>query len=218
MQVTSTGVLRINGERQVIENTWHRFGKEFPIPPHCDTNEVSAKFELGVLSVKFPKLITPAPTKPQQQQQQQQHSAEPEAPTPAQAQVVDNKEPISDEKEKNRTKEDEQVDQHEKKVSETTTKVESETPYKPQAKMTQRLKTRILDFNISMRSGNDDDEKGVNKLGFCGTTGGGSTRLKRGKKLMNMVVAILLVLVLGVYFKNALWSSPSPSSSKFQEF
>ncbi|GAU14529.1 hypothetical protein TSUD_250710 [Trifolium subterraneum] len=234
VQVTSKGVLRINCERQGIGNIWHRFGKEFPIPPYCDNNDVNAKFERGVLSIKFPKLITPA-NKPQEQEtitnppqeaitnppqvtnppqeapMPQQNSDEPKAPT--QAQVVDEQrespkenanEPISDEKENNKI---EEIYENEKKAGtndESSEKKEvietAEGLRKRQGKMTQRLKTRILDFNISLRSRDDND---VNKLGF----GCVNTRTKRGKLLVNMIVAILLILVLGVYVKNAFWSS-----------
>jgi hypothetical protein len=229
VQVTSKGVLRINCERQGIENIWHRCGKEFPIPPYCDTNDVNAKFERGVLSIKFPKLITPA-NKPQEQETitnppqeaitnppqeaslPQQKSDEPKAPT--QTQVVDEQrespkknvnEPISDEKESNKIEEKVENDQKNARtnyeLSETKEVIKPvEGLRKRQAKMTQRLKTRILDFNISLRSRDDND---VNQLGF----GCVNTRTKRGKLLVNMIVAILLILVLGVYVKNAFWSS-----------
>ncbi|XP_045831852.1 uncharacterized protein LOC123923213 [Trifolium pratense] len=220
VQVTSKGVLRINCERQGIENIWHRFGKEFPIPTYCDPNDVNAKFERGVLSIKFPKLITPA-NKPQEQEaitnppqeasMPQQNSDEPKAPT--QAQVVDEQrespkkntnEPISDEKEKNKVEEKDENEKNVRTNDESSEKKEvietTEGLRKRQAKMTQRLKTRILDFNISLRSRDDND---VNQLGF----GCVNTRTKRGKLLVNMIVASLLILVLGVYVKNAFWSS-----------
>jgi len=220
VQVTSKGVLRINCERQGIENIWHRFGKEFPIPPYCETNDVSAKFERGVLSIMFPKLITPA-NKPQEQEtitnppqessMPQQLSDEPKAPIKAQAQVVDDQqeapkkeEPIIDEKENNKI--EERVENDQKKVRTNDELLETkeviktaEVKGKRQGKMTQRLKTRILDFNISLRS---RDDKDVNQLGF----GFGDIKPKKGKLLANMIVATLLVLVLGVYVKNALWS------------
>ncbi|CAL5190358.1 unnamed protein product [Lathyrus oleraceus] len=218
VQVTSNGVLRINCERQGIENIWHRFGKEFPIPPYCDTKNVDAKFEGGVLSVKFPKLITPE-NKPQQQETMtnppqeeasmaRQNSNEPKAPP--QAQVVDEqeetpkeKESINDEKAKSKIDEQVEKDRENERtndgLSETKEVVKAVEGWgKRQGKMTQRLKTRILDFNISLRS---RDDKDVDELGF------GDTKPKKGKMLMNMFVATLLVLVLGVYVKNAVWSS-----------
>ncbi|CAI8586593.1 unnamed protein product [Vicia faba] len=226
VQVTSKGVLRINCERQGIQNIWHRFGKEFPIPPYCDTNDVNAKFERGVLSIKFPKLITPD-NKPQEQEtitnppQEQasiahQNSDEPKAPT--QAQVVDEQretpkeketEPISDEKEKNKIEEQVENDQKNVKTNDESSETKEvvktrEIQKKHQGKITQRLKTRVLDFNISLRS---RDDKDVDQVGFDF----GVTRPKRGKMLMNKFVATLLVLVIGVYVKNAFWTSSKSS-------
>lgn len=222
--MTSNGVLRINCERQGNDNTWHRFGKEFTIPQYCDTNEVSAKFERGVLSIKFPKLITPI--KPQEQETitnppqeasiPKQHSDEPKT----QAQVIDDqqespKENISDEKE---NKKIEKKDENKVKPNDELleTKEVNKSTINDQGtqkgKMIQRLKTRALDFSISLKSGNDKD---VNQLlGF----GCGDTRPKMGMVLVNLIVAILLVLVIGVYAKNALWSSSKSFHGESKEF
>ncbi|XP_058750848.1 inactive protein RESTRICTED TEV MOVEMENT 2-like [Vicia villosa] len=124
VQVTSKGVLRINGERQGIENIWHRFRKVFPIPQYCDTNDVDAKFEHGVLSIKFPKLITPD-NKPQEQEtitnppqeepsMARQNSDEAKAPT--QAQVVDEPREMQKEDEKENNKIEEQVENDQNNV------------------------------------------------------------------------------------------------------
>ncbi|CAL9000533.1 unnamed protein product [Prunus brigantina] len=60
IQVTSARYVRVLGERPLGGNKWERFRKEFPIPSNCDPNDISAKFENGVLSVKLPKMIAPA--------------------------------------------------------------------------------------------------------------------------------------------------------------
>lgn len=59
VQISSSRVLRLSGERQINENKWRKFHKELPIPPEFDTSGISAKFEGGMLYVKLPKLITP---------------------------------------------------------------------------------------------------------------------------------------------------------------
>ncbi|XP_008230937.1 PREDICTED: protein RESTRICTED TEV MOVEMENT 2-like [Prunus mume] len=61
IQVTSARYVRVLGERPLGGNKWERFRKEFPIPSNCDPNDISAKFENGVLSVKLPKIIAPVP-------------------------------------------------------------------------------------------------------------------------------------------------------------
>ncbi|KAI5433575.1 hypothetical protein KIW84_020750 [Lathyrus oleraceus] len=77
VQVTSTRVLRVSGERQMNEKNWRRFRKEFSLPSHSDTSKISAKFEAGILYVTLPKLINqqniaPAPTQQEPQKPQQQ--------------------------------------------------------------------------------------------------------------------------------------------------
>lgn len=49
----------MSGERQVEGNKWRRFYIEFPAPQDSNTNDIGAKFEKGILYVKFPKLIAP---------------------------------------------------------------------------------------------------------------------------------------------------------------
>ncbi|XP_058745136.1 inactive protein RESTRICTED TEV MOVEMENT 2-like [Vicia villosa] len=215
VKVTSKGVLRINCERQGIQNMWHRFGKEFPIPQYCDTNDVKAKFERGVLSIKFRKLITPdnkpkeqeTITNPPQEEASMARQNSDEAKAPTQAQVVDEPREMQKEDEKENNRIEEQVENDQKNVktndesSETKEVIKTrEVQKKHQGKITQRLKTRVLDFNISLRS---KDDKDVDELGF----GFGDTRPKRGKMCMNMFVATLLVLVVGAYVKNVWWSS-----------
>lgn len=120
--------------------------------------------------------------------------------------MVDQKKPISDEKKKNQRKKKgapENVAQKKERTNGVleAAQVKSAPEAKTLAKMTQRLKTRLLDF----KSWDDED---------------GNTGLKRRKILMNITVAILLVMVLGVYVKNALFRSSSSHQEepKFQEF
>ncbi|XP_027368546.1 inactive protein RESTRICTED TEV MOVEMENT 2-like [Abrus precatorius] len=237
VQVTSTPVLRINGERRIIENTWRRFAKEFSIPSHCDNNEVSAKYERGILTIKFPKLISPVKPLPQEATNTpQKETPMPQRPN-AEALAHDHvdkqgspqkaKEPTSDEKEKGKTEESSQKekepisDEKEKNkktevaeevrtngVSATTQFTTTKAQEKPKAKITQRLKTRVLDFTVSLRSGADEDVKQG--------SGGKLTKLKKPKTWMNIVVVILLVMVVGLYVKNAL--RPSQGGSIFEEF
>ncbi|BAT80946.1 hypothetical protein LR48_Vigan07g043500 [Vigna angularis] len=235
IQVTSTPLLRINGERQILENKRRRFSREFSIPPYCDTNDVSAKFEGGVLTIRFPKLITLARAQPQiapisqkeKEQAQEDHADKQESlqkdKEPTGDEKEENKtegaketEAISDEKEKGEKKEEEEAPKEvpEKKVR--TNVPETAQEQKPKARITQRLKTRVLDFTVSLRSVEDQDVK----QGFGGNKYG--NLIKRPKILMNIGVVILLVMVLGLYVKNAFKSSSSsqggPEYEKFKEF
>lgn len=58
VQITSSRVLVVSGERQIDEQRWRRFRKELNIPSDSDANDIRARFERGTLYVRFPKLIT----------------------------------------------------------------------------------------------------------------------------------------------------------------
>lgn len=89
VQVTSSGMLKLSGERPIGGERWNRFYKEVQIPKNCDTNAIVAKFENGILYVQFPKVIsTPAeqqdtvkpqtqPPKPQKPANQPESQREP---------------------------------------------------------------------------------------------------------------------------------------------
>ncbi|XP_074270626.1 22.0 kDa heat shock protein-like [Silene latifolia] len=62
VQVSSTGILKISGEKaENPEGTIkHRFLKETKVPENCDMNEIRAKFTTGALHVIMPKkAVTP---------------------------------------------------------------------------------------------------------------------------------------------------------------
>lgn len=54
---TGSNTLSVKCESQVPLNMWMRFAGDFPLPEKCNVNEVKAKYENGLLSVKFPKII-----------------------------------------------------------------------------------------------------------------------------------------------------------------
>ncbi|CAK7329243.1 unnamed protein product [Dovyalis caffra] len=68
VQVTSSRVLRISGERPLNENKWSSFRKEIPISLNYDLNEITARYDKGILSVKHPKLIVPDAAEPREQE------------------------------------------------------------------------------------------------------------------------------------------------------
>ncbi|KAJ4833860.1 hypothetical protein Tsubulata_035724 [Turnera subulata] len=79
VQVTSARGLRLTGERQVNGNRWSRFRKEIAITSNYDPNEITAKFEKGILYVKMPKIIVP--DRPQQGKEQAPPPVEAKRPT-----------------------------------------------------------------------------------------------------------------------------------------
>ncbi|CAL0317578.1 unnamed protein product [Lupinus luteus] len=80
VQIASTRILRLSGERQMSENKWRQFRKEFPIPNESDTSGVSAKFESGMLYIKLPKHITPIKTQPPTIQEAPKNPQQPTTP------------------------------------------------------------------------------------------------------------------------------------------
>ncbi|KAG6590270.1 Inactive protein RESTRICTED TEV MOVEMENT 2 [Cucurbita argyrosperma subsp. argyrosperma] len=55
VQVTSTGKLRITGERRLTSGKGLRFLKEIDIPADADSSKISAKLEKGILYVTQPR-------------------------------------------------------------------------------------------------------------------------------------------------------------------
>ncbi|KAF7815443.1 inactive protein RESTRICTED TEV MOVEMENT 2-like [Senna tora] len=96
------------------------------------------------------------------------------------------------------------IPQKEKEPSSTKEEEKAEKVAEKQGdKMITKAKTRILDFTVSLRS-NDKDDKEVL----------GGLKKPQWKKL---IVAILLVVVLGLYVKNAFRSTSNHGGSEFQE-
>ncbi|KNA18911.1 hypothetical protein SOVF_066380 [Spinacia oleracea] len=60
VQLTTSRILRISGERPTGDNKWKRFNKEVHVTSNVDMKEMTAKFEGGILYIRQPKLITPA--------------------------------------------------------------------------------------------------------------------------------------------------------------
>ncbi|KAG4996867.1 hypothetical protein AAZX31_10G102200 [Glycine max] len=58
VQIGTNRRLKLSGEQQISENKWHRFNKEYTIPPHSNTNGIKAKLQGGLLYIRLPKIIT----------------------------------------------------------------------------------------------------------------------------------------------------------------
>ncbi|KZV30573.1 hypothetical protein F511_05723 [Dorcoceras hygrometricum] len=60
VQQAKSGTLRVSGTRPIGDNKSSSFVKDYPVSPNCDTNNITAKFEGGILYIRQPKLIVPA--------------------------------------------------------------------------------------------------------------------------------------------------------------
>lgn len=52
-------VIWIRGERPVLNNKKSRFKQEITVPPKCDLNNIHAKFQNSILTIKIPKDVPP---------------------------------------------------------------------------------------------------------------------------------------------------------------
>ncbi|XP_074294993.1 uncharacterized protein LOC141622873 [Silene latifolia] len=74
VQLSTSGMLKVSGERPLSDHIYQRFYEEFRLASKCDTKKITAKFEGGILFIRQPKLITPEEPQevppPQQLQQE----------------------------------------------------------------------------------------------------------------------------------------------------
>lgn len=196
VQVTSTRVLRVSGERQMNEKKWRRLHKEFSIPPHSDTNNIGAKFEAGILYIKLPKLISqqnivPTPTKPitqQEPQKPQQPATIPQKPNTA-PQVSDQKKQVVHQEP---NKEIEEVSQRKGKGKAEELKEDIDDVNNKVASKVAEKKSLTMEMVSRQR------QEYVNAL--CGLV----DEVKKQKKLVNLLVLVFLVLLFGLYVKNVI--------------
>ncbi|KAH7862310.1 hypothetical protein Vadar_002806 [Vaccinium darrowii] len=60
LQLNTARTLQITGERPLANNKWLRLEREYPVSTNCDTNNITAKLENGILYIRQPKLV-PSP-------------------------------------------------------------------------------------------------------------------------------------------------------------
>ncbi|CAI8586579.1 unnamed protein product [Vicia faba] len=182
VQVTSTRVLRVSGERQMNDKKWRRFRKEFSIPSHSDTSRVAAKFEAGILYVKLPKLINQqniAPTPTQQEPQKPQQQTIPQKPdTP-------NTDHVSDQKKHQEPKKD---------IEEVSEKNEKGKAEESRDDENGKMEKRPVTMEMVSRQ----RQEYVNAL--CGLV----DEVKKQKQLVNVLLLVFLVLMFGIYVKNVI--------------
>ncbi|XP_021278817.1 inactive protein RESTRICTED TEV MOVEMENT 2-like [Herrania umbratica] len=248
VQVTSTGNLRISGQRPIGDNKFNRFNKEIPIPSNCDQDNVRANFANGMLHVKLPKLIVPAekqeeakpaaevlksdqkpapqPQSPAHVPQKQKNGSEqavdqqapPKAPMEKQsgdqkkdgvAKEADNVSQKAPDKEKGMKDEKYTAKEDAQKAME---KEEKGSDQEEKATSSEKLET--LGDSVQDAAGKENiepkkcDGVDIYQLGinYKQVLDGLVKGLKSPRKMMNMVLAVLLVVVLAVYLINAIRS------------
>ncbi|TYI80360.1 hypothetical protein E1A91_D05G082700v1 [Gossypium mustelinum] len=222
VQLTSGGNLRISGEKPIGDNKFSRFSKELPIPSNCDQSKIKANYKGSMLQVKFPKLIVPADEKPEKVK------AVAEVPNPK----PDHKPADVPEKQNNAVQEGHPKTTLEKQtgddsntngVAKEAGKVSEKTPDKQEEMEDQRHASNGADHRLMEKEKNGKDqevksssasEKPVDSALRAAQSGivykqvveGLAKGVKDPRKVMNMVLAVLLVAVLAVYLRNAIMS------------
>ncbi|KAM7522777.1 hypothetical protein LguiA_012679 [Lonicera macranthoides] len=237
VQLSRTKNLIISGERQLEDNTWSRFRKQFAISNNCDLNGISARFDAGVLYVRQPKLIMPAekqeeeekPTitetpKPRSMEELKEHATGPQSTSMANlaepTNVKKNDELEAAKSVSKKGGEEEREREMEKKKGK-----ESESSSDSESSQEQGETNAKSEDRKNLKEENDSDKiarDGMEKSG-CGTGDGAvsgktrvekyrlgvgpvATEVKRLPKVMNMALAVLVLIVLGIYIINAIRS------------
>ncbi|KAI3409506.1 SHSP domain-containing protein [Psidium guajava] len=229
VQITSAGNLRVMGERQVSDNKWNRFCKEMPLPSNYDSNKISARFDNGFLHVKLPKIIVPAkprreakpavqPTKPPEATptaEPQKMGPKQDIEEPPKAKQVPAK-PTEDDKKPKKSTEDEEkpnlVQEESKRADEAkngpATAIRQKRDDLAEKKATEKDQKRGDTADIGKKM----EKRGTTKAGDIGQPKANNhkekvetlvTKLKKPRNLMNIIVAALLIVVLGLYVKHA---------------
>ncbi|GKU93691.1 hypothetical protein SLEP1_g7264 [Rubroshorea leprosula] len=189
VQVTNTRELWIKAEREGGENKRIRFHLTIPIRDDHDANGITATFSVGKLSVKIPKLkgtVEPKPT---------QGKPKPE-----------------EDVRKSKKEDQEQFADKEAPPTTTTAKPRIGTSTGDGVGKTNGVPSKATDEGKEAEKGKGvigkvnrlDEQPGV---GACKQVFDGLVMvIKNPKRVMNMVLALLLVVVLGLYVKHAFMS------------
>ncbi|GFP91157.1 protein restricted tev movement 2 [Phtheirospermum japonicum] len=190
VQLARSGVLKISGTRPLGDNKWSSFQKDFPVSANCDTNKITAKFEDGVLYVRQPKLIVPAPDKEAQKltppaketNQEQPHKTTPDKPTPSK-------------------EDDKPTKDHERKSSESsegTTKLD-DTPPEKTAGSAQGDKRENAELANKGTSNYRTDAAKLLDDGYKLEAGSPAAKLKVARQKMTTVLVVLIAFAVGMF-------------------
>ncbi|KAL4384345.1 hypothetical protein GQ457_15G028450 [Hibiscus cannabinus] len=179
VQVTTGGNLRISGERPIGVDKISRFFKEFPIPSNCDQSKIGANFSGGMLHVKFPKLIVPSDEiHPRRQPETSRAAAAQQAAPPA---------------------------------NDTALKRNDTVPQAPPRPPTAAVEERMGDEKNSVAANGSVTEKENLDLKKFESIENYQTRrirmnmgMNNPRKIMNMILAVLSLVVLLVYLGNVI--------------
>lgn len=240
IEVTSAKKLRISGEQPRTAGAGgsrRRFEMEFPIPPNCDVNAISANFVQGILYVKLPKkAVTPAvpvPVTTKEEKAPKQPTPEESSATaaPAVAPSQQKKELISDSgKEDVSKKSAEGRDVESKKINGAgdeapKTTLEKEKDIKglvdeEKKSVSQESDGKLAELaakadgrgkTVSAREGETERGKDGRKVSRLEAL---AMVVKEPKRLINLVVGLLVAVVFALYVKDVIFQSLKGGSKR----
>ncbi|OMO71129.1 hypothetical protein CCACVL1_18433 [Corchorus capsularis] len=216
VQVTTAGKLRISGQRPIGDNKFARFWKEIPIPSNRDQNKIRANFKGGMLHIKHPKLIVPAENQDEEEEAKQsaQVYQKPADASLPQKQSEQAPPKAAMEKETGHEKKADEDVSTNNKASATNESDEKGMEKEEKGSSDQQGKATSQKMDDSAENENIESKKvdyGVNKyyqlgMNYKQIVEGLVKELKNPRKLVNSVLAVLLVVVLAVYLRNAIRS------------
>ncbi|GMN45694.1 hypothetical protein TIFTF001_014882 [Ficus carica] len=83
IQIFSSGVIKVNGERPVNENKYVRFEQNFEVPKNSNSDGITAKFDGEILYITVPKHVVEEKKEPEPEPQPQPVSKPEPEPEPA---------------------------------------------------------------------------------------------------------------------------------------
>lgn len=237
IEVTSAKKLRVSGEQPRTHGAGgsrRRFEKEFPIPPNCDVNAITANFVQGILYVKLPKkpvtLAVPVTTKPEKPPKQPTPEESSAVAAPAVAPSQQKKEPISDSGKEDVSKKSAEGRDVESKKSngagyeapKTTLEKEKDKGLVDEEKksVSQESDGKLAELAAKAdgRGKTVSATEGETGRGKDGGEAGGLEGLamvvKEPKRLINLVVGLLLVVVFALYVKDVIFQSLKGGSKR----
>ncbi|KAA8544405.1 hypothetical protein F0562_022417 [Nyssa sinensis] len=207
VQLLPTRTLKISGERQVRNNKWSRFVKDFLLSEHCNVDKITAIYTDGVLYVKQPKIITP-------EAKEDEEKPSSEAPQP--------QELPDDEPRPQQTVQDQQhIQKSTTSMTENTNNVPEKVPEKKGLSnadenatfTTRKTSEKYENLGDAVKDATKTESGNANNI----VEDGGKTEpenyeqplagLRKSRVFMNLVLVILAALVLGIYVTNLIKSS-----------
>ncbi|XP_073285201.1 uncharacterized protein [Primulina huaijiensis] len=230
VQLATSRTLRVSGTRPFGDDRLSSFHKDYPVSPNCDTNNITAKFEGGILYIRQPKLIVPAEKEdkklPVLETQPAHSPVERRPPTPipsrpkkdqeidrtkkasiSEAQIKQERADDFRNKSDPKPVEEGKVGEPEDDKNEKTSTIYDDQRREPSITYQHEEFWGTESEFAAKRTGKvGQDRIDYYKLVAAGT----AAKVRKSGKFTYMVMAIILAFAFGMYVNNLLWCSNKP--------